>query len=424
MNNRILMLVNIFPPSGESGVQRPVKFLKYFAKNGWETFVITPRTPVNRRITDVTLEKEVPSGAKIFKTLSLGISEDNLTDVRFDLALATRPWKKLLWKLIKPINDILFPIDKQIGWVPFAVVKAIHVIIKYKIRNVYITAFPFSSFLCGLILKKIFGNKIFWVADYRDAWQFAPLLKKNVLPFRYRFICRMDQRFLHSADYAVFTSPHVLNYYLEKYHWLDGKAECITNGYDEDDFTNINPQKFSKFTFVYMGKIYDDKRNPIHLLKAIQKFMNEDFQYVHIGTIGKSVLKQIEDNNFQFYQFQGYKSHQEAIAYSLGADINILIKINEPDAEGPIPGKLFELLRIGKPILYVGPQQKFIIDLLTATGAGVYAKADDADDIARALKELFSEDFRVKHDKQQIEQYSRASLTKMLESIYLRKTNK
>jgi len=33
--------------------------------------------------------------------------------------------------------------------------------------------------LTGIHLKKKFGNKIFWIADYRDPWQFAIYIKKK-----------------------------------------------------------------------------------------------------------------------------------------------------------------------------------------------------------------------------------------------------
>jgi glycosyltransferase involved in cell wall biosynthesis len=411
-NNKILMIVNEFPPSAESGVQRPLKFLKYLSKDNWQTFIITPNQPVRRKNQDLS--------TKLFKTSSLGICEDNLTEIRSDLAETTNLLKKSIWKAVKLINDILFPLDKQIGWVPFAVISAIKVINKYKIRNLYITAFPFSAFLCGVILKKLYGKKLFWVADYRDAWQFAPILKKMVLPFRYKFICRMDEVFLRKADYVLFTSPFVLELYSKKYNWLTPKAEVITNGYDEDDFVNVKPKQFAKFTFLYMGRIFTLKRNPIPLLQSIGQYMKSDYQYLHIGSIGKSMLNLIESKGLDAFQFLGYKTHSEAIEYSAGADVNVMINNNDPDSEGVVPGKLFELLRIGKPILVVGPHQTFIQELLSKTKAGVYVDSENTEDIIRVLISLMSKDFTPGINIEEIQQYSRKALTERLESIYLR----
>lgn len=421
MNNKILMLVNSFPPSGESGVQRPVKFLKYLARDGWETFVITPRNPVMLKNRDVSLEKEVPADTHIFKTSSLGIREDRLTEVRFELEAAKSVWKSLVWKAVKLLNDIIFPIDKQIGWVPFALLKAVQLIRKYRIRNIYITASPFSAFLCGIVLKKIYGSRIFWVADYRDAWQFAPLLQKFVLPFRYRFICRIDEKVLRRADYVTFSSPDVLIRYQEKYFWLQGKSDYITNGYDEDDFTNLIPRKFDKYTFVYMGKLHPVKGNPLPLLKAIKSTMDREFQYLHLGIISQQLLKKIEQEDLSFFSFLGYKPHTEALAFSAGADINVLILNNDSDSAGVIPGKVFELIRLGKPILAAGPPDSVVSEIITSTASGVYACSDIPDEISAALEQLLINEIYPQPDLNFIEQYSRKVCTEKLAAIYLRR---
>lgn len=415
------MIVNAFPPSGESGVQRPVKFMKYLAKDGWENFVVTPRKPVMLKNRDATLEKDVPAGTKVFKTGSWGIREDKLTEVRFELEASVGLWEKLIWKVLKLFNDILFPFDKQIGWVPFAVVKAMRVIRKYKIRNVYITASPFSAFLCGIILKRIFGNRIFWVADYRDAWQFAPLLKTFVLPFRYKYICHMDEQVLSRADYAVFSSPDVLKRYQEKYAWLKTKSDYITNGYDEDDYTNLETRKYDKFTFVYMGKLHPVKGNPLPLLRELKNWPNLDLQYLHLGIISQNLLQRIVQEGMSFFHFLGYKPHHEALSYSAGADINVLILNNDPDSSGVIPGKLFELLRLGKPILALGPETSTVREIINETTSGIYACSDDAGQIRNALEQLINGSFQPRQDMQLIEQYSRKACTEKLAAIYLKR---
>lgn len=420
MNNKILMIISSFPPSGESGVQRPVKFLKYLAKDGWETFVITPKRPVMQKHQDATLESEIPSNAKIFKTYTLGINEDKWIDKRFEYAGATKPSKKLIWKVVKFLNDLIFPYDKQSGWVPFALFKAIHVINKYKIRNLYITASPFSAFLCGLILKKLYGNKLFWVADYRDPWQFAPILDELVLPFRKRFISKMDVKFLNTADYITFPTDYVLERYQQEFSWLKDKSEVIANGYDEDDFKDLTPMHFDKFTFLYMGKIHPTIRNPIPLLKAIKKHVKIDYQYIHMGIIGKQRLIQIEEEGIDFYQYLGYKPHKEALSYASGADVNIVINNNDAESVGAMTGKLFELIRIGKPILAIGPRKSIIKDLILKINAGAYAYIEDEEEIIRALDSVISGSFKTNNDKKMVEQYSRHRSTEKLEQIYLR----
>lgn len=79
-NNKILMIINEFPSTGESGVQRPLRFLKYLAQANYETFVITPKKPL-KDILDETLIADNPKSAKIYKTNSWGIKAKNLNKI-------------------------------------------------------------------------------------------------------------------------------------------------------------------------------------------------------------------------------------------------------------------------------------------------------------------------------------------------------
>ena len=170
-NNKILMLINEFPPTGESGVQRALKFLKYLDRANYETFVITPQEPV-KEVLDHSLVAEIPTSSKVFKTKSWGIKAKNLSKIENLRYTSTRKKKSLKWRVIKSVNDLFFPLDKQIGWVPFAYFKAVKVVKREGIRNVYITGYPFSAFLIGVLLKLRFKHKIFFLADYRDSWGF------------------------------------------------------------------------------------------------------------------------------------------------------------------------------------------------------------------------------------------------------------
>lgn len=423
MNNKILMIVNAFPPSGESGVQRPLKFLKYLARDGWETFVVTPRKAVLQQNKDATLENDIPPATKVYKTYNISFGDEKLSGIRHEYTEPRNLFKKLLWKPLKILNDLLFPIDKQIGWVPFAVFASIKIINKFKVRNLYITGSPFSSFFCGVILKRIYGRRLYWIADYRDAWQFSPLLDKLVLPFRKRIIDRMDEFILYKADFVIYTSPYVLRKYQTKYSWLKGKSDYITNGYDEDDFISLEPVKYDRFTFAYMGKLNQARGNPILWLKDLKSYMKKEFQLLHMGIIDKSFLRLIQEEGLSFYNFIGYKPHCKALSYSAGADVNIIVLNDDEESAGVVPGKIFELIRLGRPILAIGPAQSVIKDIITFTGAGVYAVMNDNESLVKALEKLIDHGFQTQVKKDMLDQYSRKTCAEKLKSIYLKSLN-
>jgi glycosyltransferase involved in cell wall biosynthesis len=417
MKPKLLMIVNEFPPVGESGVQRPLKFLKYLDRAGWETHVVTPRRPA-KTVLDYSLCKDIPPQTRIHKTFSLGFSGravDTVARVRFQTS-HERP-RPLLWTILNLFNHILFPLDKQIGWVPFALARSLWVIRRHGIRNVYVTAYPNSAFLIGICLKKLLGDRIFWVADYRDAWQFEPLLQERLPAFRKRIIRRWDERTLACCDRAVFVTEPIRSQYLRTYPRLKQKTTVITNGYDEDDFTGLKPHAFDALTFLYMGKFYSLHRpDPRPLFRALSRISGLDFRLVHIGTVSQDVKAAIGD--FAFYGYEGYKTHREALEFALGADVNLLLINDDKESEGVYTGKLFELLRAGRPILALGPRQGVARELIEGTNAGVYAHLGNEQEILEKLNMLLEQREQHRADPEAAGAFSRERLCQQLIGLY------
>ncbi|MFA7057109.1 MAG: hypothetical protein WC155_06055 [Candidatus Cloacimonadales bacterium] len=418
-NNNILLIINEFPPTGESGVQRPLKFLKYLDRANYETFVITPQEPV-KEILDHSLAAEIPASAKVYKTKSLGIRAKNLNMIENIRYKSTQTKKSVKWTILKNINDLIFPIDKQIGWVPFAYFKAVKVIKSEGIRNVYITGYPFSAFLIGVMLKIKFGERIFFLADYRDSWSFEPLIEKKVNKLRLKIMRSCDKLILSKADHIVSVTQPILTEYIAHFPKIKDKCSLITNGYDEDDFLKLRPKIFKKKTIVYMGKFYNFKGNPIAFLKALSNYrekMSEDIELIHIGTAFQELFDFVEHNNYTFYKYLGYKSHQEALEYSLGADYLLLCINDDPSSKYVYSGKLFEYIRLGKPIIGLIPLDGIVSDLIKEYSLGIIAPINDETEIYNSLLNLYE------HQNKQIPQdviynFSREKLTKDLIEIY------
>jgi len=414
------MLINEFPPVGESGVQRPLKFVKYLVRAGWHPYVVTPaRYP--KSVLDYSLLNEVPAEVRLFKTASWGIPAKGvkaIADIRYRMETKLYSVKGLLWKFTKIINDLLFPLDKQIGWVPFAFCKAVKLIRTYRLKNVYITGYPFSAFLIGILLKRLFGSRIYWVADYRDAWQFEPLFETNVLAFRQRIICHWDDKILRYCDHAVFVTDYIRDRYCTKLPWLKAKSSVIVNGYDEDDFTNLMPHSHVKPTLVYMGKFYSFKGNPLSLMRVIKDIPELDLQLLHLGTLPDIVEQQIRQESYPFYRFLGYKPHKEALSIAAGATVNLIVINDDKESEGVYTGKLFELIRLQRPILALGPAQGIIKDLIESHNLGQYAHLSDRTAIKNALIKVLAQPFPGHHSDHIQDRFSRQYLTRQLTSIY------
>src|SRR4030095_12020460 len=66
MTQKVLIIAYYWPPSGGSGVQRWLKFVKYLPQFGWKPYVFTPENP-SYSIIDESLVKDVPPEAEVIR---------------------------------------------------------------------------------------------------------------------------------------------------------------------------------------------------------------------------------------------------------------------------------------------------------------------------------------------------------------------
>ena len=63
---KVLIISYYWPPAGGSGVQRWLKFVKYFSDFDIEPLVYCPENP-NYPISDTSLIEEVPKNLKVYR---------------------------------------------------------------------------------------------------------------------------------------------------------------------------------------------------------------------------------------------------------------------------------------------------------------------------------------------------------------------
>ncbi len=169
-----------------------------------------------------------------------------------------------------------------------------------------------------------------------------------------------------------------------------------------------------------MGKLTKVYGSPLNLLEVLQESFSNNYQVIHIGNIEKAILQSIKNAGYTNYHYLGYQKHSEAIAYSLGADINLILLNEHSTAKYWFPGKLFELLRCGRPILALGPKESNLEKILSDTKRGRYAYINDKEQIKAQLKYILENPNQFDTSLETIKQYSREELCKQLLAIYER----
>ena len=375
---RLLVITYYWPPTGGSGVQRWVKFCKYLPQYGWQPVVYTPENP-ERLAYDESLLKDVPECAEIIRTR---ISEPYAAYRRLIGGKAGRSEvnpvsggeKTAVQRLSLWVRGNFFVPDPRVSWVRPSVRYLKGYLKEHPVDAVVTTGPPQSMHLIGLGLKKSLGLK--WIADFRDPWTEMFYYKHLELGRRAdRRHHELERQVLDGADTVIAVTPYVRDDFAAR---TQTPVALITNGFDEDDFAGVRPAVHEgKFTIVHTGLFAADG-NPLNLWDVLAEKCVNDPEFaskLQIRLAGKTdseVTEAIRARGLGGNLVDlGYLPHDEVVAEQMGADILILPLRREPEYAKVLPGKIFEYLAAGRPVLGIGQEDGAAAEVLRDAGAGV-----------------------------------------------------
>jgi len=237
---KVLIITYYWPPSGGSGVQRWLKFVKYFRDFGIEPIVLTvaPEFAALPNL-DESLEDEIPVGIEVHKTRAkspFGFYKKIKKGAVPNSGFAGEGKANLFDNLFRFIRGNFFIPDARIGWNKFALEKARELIQLHGIDTIITSSPPHSTQLIGLQLKKEFNIK--WLADLRDPWT---EIYYNKLLLRTNWAKKIDYRYeqtcLQNADTLIVVSEDIKRRFGEARETILEKIHVIPNGFDEEDFS-------------------------------------------------------------------------------------------------------------------------------------------------------------------------------------------
>ena len=390
---RVLMVAAAFPPAGGPGVQRSAKFAKYLPRFNWRPAVWTLDHAGGLPI-DPTLLGDLPAEVAVHRW-----GDDGVVAARRRQLCGGRPEDSLMHRAIDKINRRLtawwarssLP-DDLVGWARTSVRPLCRLIDRDGIEVIYSTFSPASNHLLGFALKRRTGLP--WVADFRDLWtddyRYRERSRKRRLAHR-----RLEQEILETADMVIGVTERQTEI-LANHVPLEGhKFVTITNGFDPDDFAGPEPHKDEdegRFVLAHVGR-FDRWRSSEAWFAGLRRFVERlgrdrgRVAFRVVGHIGANLRERLCVTGVEAV-FTGYKTHQEAVEEMRSADALLLHVPEGPNAASVIPGKLFEYLAAGRPILLVGPQAGEAERIVRQCAAGVAAGFDETA-IADALERMY-----------------------------------
>ncbi|MGV8945275.1 MAG: glycosyltransferase family 4 protein [Lutibacter sp.] len=417
---KALIITYYWPPAGGSGVQRWLKFVKYFREFGIEPVIYTVENP-NYPILDESFLKDISNTIEILKQ---PIWEPNNLFAFFgkkktESAGFLNPNPSLFGKILQYIRANYFIPDARKFWVKPSTNYLKNYLKLNKIDVVITTGPPHSMHLIGLNLKKELNIK--WIADFRDPWteidyfQQLPLTKKAIEKHHF-----LENEVLKNAD-AVLVVGKTMR---EKFNKFNSNVVTVTNGFD-GEISEIAFALDSKFTITHIGLINAD-RNPKILWEVLSEMIAEnkefafDFEMKLIGKTDASVVDEITKNQLsKNVQIVDYMAHDKVVEFQKKSQVLLLLVNNVPSAKGIITGKIFEYLMVKRPILAIAPLNGDVSEIINETNSGVVIDFEDKIGLKIAILELYAKfkqgDLTI--ESKNIAQFHRRELTKKVSEL-------
>jgi len=424
---KVLIITYYWPPSGGAGVQRMLKFVKYFPQFEIEPIVITvDESKASYQIIDKTLIDDIPSNVRVYRTSTFEPFEfykiiGNKKEIPHSgFANETNP--SLFQKFMRFIRGNFFIPDARKGWNKYAYNKAKEIINNEKIDAIITSSPPHSTQLIGLKLKKKFN--MLWISDLRDPWTDIYFYKQLYHTKLARIIdAYFERKVLENSDAVIVVSDSIKKLFKNKSDKVfENKIYVIPNGFDEDDFLIKNFSKNSdEFIITYTGT-YADIYFIDGFLYAFQKFISEfsnsKIKLKFIGKISESLIKKVNDLKIEKYvEFNDYLPHKESVNELINSSLLLLIIPKMDNNEGILTGKLFEYLGSGMQILCIGPVEGDASKIIKECNAGKTFDYYDSNNIFNYLREVYLSQKIYKPDFDKINFFSRKNLTKKISEL-------
>lgn len=412
---KVLFITYYWPPSVKASLHWPLKMIKYLPEFGWQPSVLTVKEDTFSSKDD-SLFKDIDKNLQVIKAGSFepfsiykkftGRKKDEQLVASETISTVN---KSLTHRISIWIRMNLFIPDARVGWYYPAVKKGSEYLKKENIDAIISVGPPHTTHLVGMKLSKRFNIPhipVFidpWVdiIYYKNFKRSKPTLKLDNY---------LEKKVLDNSKSAVFVTKTMQDDYIKKYPFLNNKSNVLYWGYDEEDFNNIQ-EKTSKDekVIVHAGNIFDFQNTP-QFWKQVKAEIDSGNKYKikFIGTVSPGIKQTIESTGLKPYaEYLGYLPYNNMLE-ELNSASFLLVCATEPRH---VPGKLFEYLRIGKPIIAFGNDNEEVKNILEQTNSGMMLRYENN------AKEFFEKADKIKSDNSSIKMFNRKNIAESLSQI-------
>ena len=412
-----LYVSNSFPPLVGGGAARTERNCRLLPDFNWRPTLLT----ITVDETEQTDRKYAEMGIEVLRAGTI------VKENRFRGLPVGKGSKKASpsTRFLQVLSRWLFFPDRQVLWKFPAQRQAIKASRRHDWRCVFASV---HSITTGWIGKCVAQRlQLPFILEYRDV--IDEHYKRSVPTALHRAaLCALERSLVRAAAKVVVVSPSMKQWFVERHDFNCENVEIITNGFipEEKNFFRSFPKpENERFTMTYAGLLHGERR-PDTILKAIHNL-------VHQGTIPADKLRAVFIGNLaptaiSAYGLEGIAEsilklpREEVLQWYAKSDLLLLICADNVYQNVTYPGKVFEYLITGKPILGLLNKNSGTAKILEESGVAMLADANSVKESAEKIKYFYdrwaSRMLETKPNTEFIEQFNSRKLAKKLASIF------
>lgn len=348
MNGSALLLAFHFPPENNIASARPYRFYKHLPRFGYDVRVVTA---------------------------SAQDGKHGMQNVLCALNGVRSPWRRLwqsaLLRLLAPLVA-----KDSLCWAIGSYEAAKELITRQEMSVILSTSPPIISNVVAGLLKERHG--IPWVADFRDPVVGNPERSRtsSISRLRDRVVERWSFR---RADILIANTDAALDMWKRKYPGYASKMHLIWNGFDREDPVEPMPIPQREFRLLVHAGGISESRHPGILLSSLRRLSrrgelsSRKVRIRLVGRLGKGWARDAELVE-ELVRF-GYLEYDdvliprdEAKMAMTSADSLLLVDLLPVGESVQVPGKVFEYVRVGRPVLAITTRCSPTEHLLSLSG--------------------------------------------------------
>ena len=365
---RTVLIVSYYAPPYRSihGTQRISKFAKYLSAQGWKVVFLTTE-PRNADEVDASGE-----------ALSDAVEVCRMPAMRYHPL----------------VRKGLIPPDHFLLWVPEASRKIREICSSRNVSVILATVPPYTNAVAAAVASRETGVPL--VVDFRDPWTKIDVEWVLRNPISRKLNQWLEQAVLRTSSRIVMVDPpeYVRDYFVDHDEQVGRKIVSIANGYDEEDFVGLesgSPPDQDRFCISYVGGLYgqENANNLVGIFEAWARRSPKTLPHVLFEYAGGNgeLLARLSGLPIHFRDL-GYVSHRDSIRIRMRSHLQLFA---QPMSfkKHVMSGKIYEILRVGVPVLALTHLDGGVSSLLGRASAGVVVDPRDAEAAATELQRAF-----------------------------------